>query len=53
MLNGRKCKIVAAGDMQLEMVTGGILGSSAYLKCLCAALEDCSSRLKYGIKDGI
>ena len=45
--------IVATGDLQLELVTGGIVGSSARLKCPSAALEGCSSRLNYGIKDRI
>ena len=56
MLNCGKCKklmIVAVGDLQPEVVAGGIVGSSARLKCLGAALEGCSSLLKYGIKDGI
>ena len=55
-MNGGKCKkfkIVATSDLQLEQVTGGIVGSSAGLKCLGAVLEGCSSRLKYGIKYGI
>ena len=46
-------KIVATGDLQLELVTGGIFGSSAHLKCLGAGLEGCSSRFKYGIKNEI
>ena len=56
MLNGGKCKkllIVVTGDMQLELVTGGIVGSSARSKCLGTALEGCSSRLKYGMMGGI
>ena len=47
MLNGEKCKklmIVATGDLQLELVTDGMVGTSAGLKCLGAALEGCSSR---------
>ena len=56
MLNRGKCKklmLVATGDLQLEIVTCGIVGRSARLKCLGAALESCSSQLKNGIRDGI
>ena len=56
MLNGgkyNKLTIVATGDLHLELVTGGMVCSIAHLKCLGAALEGCSSQLKYGIKDGI
>ena len=54
MLNCKKCKklvVVATGDLQFELVTRGIDGSSTRLKCLSAALEGCSSRLNYGIRD--
>ena len=37
MLNGGKCKklmIVATGDLQLELVTGGTAGSSPHLNNL-------------------
>ena len=49
MQNGGKCKKLMTCDLQLELVTGEIVGSSDGLKCLGAALEGCSSRLNDGI----